>query len=177
MLAPIAQMIFVIYFFFVFSGNIYTFDSIFGTELSGKKESLFDLAKAKIQAPTEVSDENETCLGSMNTVAQKYIHKYFLLVITILFFFYKSMESFITLKVSNFKWYFGVLNFILFFSLSYLYKVFYADSSSSASIDLVASVGLNTEKKSLSMKYILLGLGFVSLVFVIPMSVILAKYK
>lgn len=165
MLAPIAQMIFVVYFFYVFSGNIYSFDSIFGTQFSGLEKSSFELAKDRIQA---VKPADDTCLGTMNSVAQTYIYKYFLHVIMMLFFFYKSMESFITLKVSNFKWYFGVLNFLVFCGLSYLYSYFRDPEQKSQS---------GGGETSISITSILTGLGFVGLVFVIPMSVILAKYK
>jgi hypothetical protein len=227
MLAPIAQMLFVVYFFYVFSGNIYSFDSVTGMELSSLKEkhaslinqnpTLFSLVNGYINPPVEESVP-DSFWGTMNDVARKYVYPYFLLVLMILFFFYKGLESAITLKVKNFKWYFTIINFVTLIGLGALYRFAPKVAETARKVAKTASTlftqhktnsglpesndkmnygnvvdpknyinptnGTNNylqsgggEATPLSITSILTGFGFISLVFVIPMSVILAKFK
>jgi len=122
MLAPIGQMLFVLYFFYVLTGNYHTFFAIpdiwrFDEE-KRKNPSIFTQVNEKIN---ETHLDDSSFLGTMNTCIQTYFYKYFLLVIMILFFFYKGIESAITLKVKNFKWYFTIINFIILYCLGALY--------------------------------------------------------
>lgn len=114
-LSPLAQIIFIWYFIFALFGSPITIISF----ISGFFGINSIIADAEKYINKDIDENDESFMGILNTIINKYIYPYFSIFIQILFFLNKTIQYFFSIKLLTVK--VVLLSFNIYIGLSLLF--------------------------------------------------------
>jgi hypothetical protein len=141
--APLAQLMFVLYCAYTFLGSPMDILSFITSWFIPETDTFFQKAAYNIAGSN--NSDPETLFGSFDKLSYKYGYRFFFFFVMILFFFFKTIQSATELQVSQVRQYIGTTNAYITATMLIIYLAKYFQDDPMPTQDFSVSSKLETE--------------------------------